>query len=161
TTARAALPRILKAALDQAPRIDEAFAIELLRRVTAALDEMATAPEAAPLLEKALFVAAHFEQTVYVQQFLGRFQHLLDRRHGPQAARAFASLAEQSFRGLRKLGMRDEIDRLHKQMAESILQGQSLPNLRARMGVNIAGVLPTLLHVAGVWFYEGNDGDAT
>src|SRR5262249_24889029 len=89
TTARAALPRILKAGLDQAPRIDEAFAIELLRRVPAALDEMATAPEAAPLLEKALFVAAHFEQTVYVQQFLGRFQHLLDRRHGPQAARAF------------------------------------------------------------------------
>jgi hypothetical protein len=159
-TAQSALPRILKAALEQAPRIDESFAIDLLGRVSDALEEMPAAVEAAPLLEKALFVAAHFEQTVYVQQFLGRFQYLLDRRHGPQAARAFASLAEQSFRGLRKLGMRDEIDRLLKQMADVILQGQSLPNLRARMGVNIAGVLPTLLHVAGVWFYEGNDTDA-
>jgi hypothetical protein len=28
------------------------------------------------------------------------------------------------------------------------------------MGVNIAGVLPTLLHVAGVWFYEGDDARA-
>jgi hypothetical protein len=158
---KAGLPRILKAALDQAPRIDEAFALDLLGRVGAALDETPAAPEAAPLLEKALFVAAHFEQTVYVQQFLGRFQHLLDRKHGLASARAFASLAEQSFRGLRKLGMRDEIDRLHKQMAECILQGQSLPNLRVRMGVNIAGVLPTLLHVAGVWFYEGNDAAAT
>ena len=157
--ATAALPRVLRAALEQAPRLEEKAAVDLLRRVSELLDEPATS-ETAPLLEKALFVAAHFEQTAYVQQFVARFQHLLDRRHGLKAARAFASLAEQSFRGLRKLGMRDEIDGLLRQMAEGILQGQDFPNLRARLGVNIAGVLPTLLHVAGVWFYDGHDDQA-
>jgi len=157
--ATAALPRVLRAALEQAPRLEEKAAVDLLRRVHELLDEPATA-ETAPLLEKALFVAAHFEQTAYVQQFVARFQHLLDRRHGLKAARAFASLAEQSFRGLRKLGMREEIDQLLRQMAEGILQGQDFPNLRARLGVNIAGVLPTLLHVAGVWFYDGHDDQA-
>ena len=88
--------------------------------------------DTAPLLERALFVAAHFEQTAYVQQFAARFQHLLDRRRGPEAARAFASLAEQSFRGLRKLGMREEIDR---HLFEVVLQAAVGTRIIARESI--------------------------
>src|SRR5262249_30427108 len=131
---REGLPRVLKAALEQAPRIDESFATDLLGRVAATLDDLPQTKEAAPLLEKALFVAAHFEQTAYVQQFIARFRQLFDRQRDRGGARALALLAEQSFRGLRKLGLRQEIDHLIKQMAEWSLQGQDLPHLR-RMGV--------------------------
>src|SRR5208283_447703 len=117
---RAALPRVLTAALELAPRVGEAFALDMLSRVAPVLEGLPDTPEEPHLLEKALFVAAHFGQTEQVQTFVARFRQLLDRRRGEASARAFESLAEMSFRGLRKLGMRDEIDRLLQQMAECL-----------------------------------------
>jgi hypothetical protein len=158
---RAALPRVLRAALAQAPRVGETFALGLLDRVGKELESLADSSEEVPLLEKALVVAAHFEQPAHVQHLLISLQHLLDRLDRREGPRAFAALAESSFRGLRKLGMRDEVDRLLKHAAESILQGRDLANLRARQGVRMARVLPALLHVAAAWFYDGNDEQAT
>ncbi|MBL8798151.1 MAG: hypothetical protein JNM56_29915, partial [Planctomycetia bacterium] len=109
---RAALPRVLRAALAQAPRVGEPFALALLDRVGRELETLGDSAEEMPLLEKALVVAAHFEQTAQVQHLLAALQQLLDRLDRREGARAFAALAESSFRDLRKLGMRDEVDRL-------------------------------------------------
>lgn len=158
---RAALPRTLKAALEQAPRIDETFACDLLRRAAVVIEELPSTADLAPLLERALFVAAHFQQTDYVKPFLARFHELFERPSDPAATRTVASLAAQACRSLRKLGMRQEIDRLLKRMAQCILQGRDIASLRKRLGPKRVRVLPALLHVAGVWFHEGNEGQAT
>ncbi len=159
-TARAALPRVLATALELAPRVGEPFALELLGRVGSVLDALSETAEITPLLERALFVAAHFGQTAHVEQFVTRFEQLLDGRRGVRAAIAFESLAAQSFRGLRKLGRRDAIDRLLDQMGDCLLQGQPIRALRTRPGVNRAAVMRTLLHVAAGWFYGGDDAKA-
>jgi len=159
--ARAALPRVLATALELSPRVGESFAIDLLNRVTPALEGLTEATEQAPLLERALFVAAHFGQPAHVDALVARFEQMLDPARGPAAAVAFESLAAQSFRGLRKLGRRDAIDRLLNQMADCLLQGQPIRALRTRLGVNRPVVLRTLLHVAAGWFYAGDDAKAT
>jgi hypothetical protein len=153
-----AVPRALCAALDLAPRIGEAYASTLLRRVEPALRETHDSTEQARLLERGLFVAAHFGQAEYVQRFASRFGELLERRQLDDALSAFESLAEQSFRGLRKLGMGDAIQRLLRQMADRLLPGQGWANLRRPLGnaLTPAG-WRALLHVAAGWFAGGQE----
>jgi hypothetical protein len=153
------MPRILKATLELSPRMGEPFARELLERVTEVLDAMTDPTAEAALLERALFVAAHFELSAQVEALASRFEQLLDRQRGAGDARAFEAVAAQSFRGLRKLGLRDSIDRLLRQTADFLLPGVGAMGERLR-GRSPAA-LRTLLHVAAGWFYEGADADAT
>jgi hypothetical protein len=166
--------RILTAGLVLAPRVGEALAEELLdevapacellaelaksRKKGAAADEAPAFLEQANLLEKALVLAAHFNQTRRVQEFVGRFRKALQAQHGPAALKALSSVAAQSFRGLRKLGLRDEIDHLLRQMAEVILQGRTMSALRGEK--HWPEMLPALLRVAEGWYYFGKEAEA-
>lgn len=156
-----ALPRVLRAALELAPRVGEGFARDVLAGVGPVLDELADVQEQAALLERGVFVAAHFDQAAYVEALVARFEDLLDTRRGTRAAAAFESLAAQSYRGLRKLGRRGTLERLLQQMSECLLQGQGLKKLRTQSGPSRALVLRSLLHVAAGWFYTGADEQAT
>jgi hypothetical protein len=69
-------------------------------------------------------------------------------------------LAEECFRGLRKLGMRDEIDRLLTQMAQRLLQGRDLQALDSDDAAENLAALRALLHVADGWFYFGREKQA-
>jgi hypothetical protein len=162
--------RVLGVALELAPRLGEEFAREMLSQVAPTLDAL---PEALPqaglletvlthaeLLEKGLFLAAHFDQTEFVQTFVARFQQRL--QGGSAVVQAFDSLAGQCFRGLRRFGMRDEIDRLLRQMMDVILEGQSLAAVRARVRESAGqgagpATLRLLLHVAAGWYYFGQN----
>src|SRR5262249_24122571 len=124
---------ILRTALNLAPRVSEEFALDMLAQLLPDYDALPGAQEAgvleqqAALLEKGLFVAAHFYRKDHVQALVGRFQKLLQaQRGGAGAIASLDSLAEHSFRGLRKLGMREEIDVLLRQMADVILDGQDV-----------------------------------
>lgn len=155
--------QVLRAGLDQAPRVGEAFARNLLDRVAPAYDAMPTDDAAiilarAGLLEKALFVAAHFDCADYLPHLLLRFQKLLESQRGAASMEAIETLAGQCFRGLRKLGMRDEIDRLLALMADAILQKKPLAALVERPSE--PATLRALLHVAGGWYYFGRDAQA-
>jgi hypothetical protein len=150
--------RVLLTALEVAPRVGEAFSRQLLTEVSAACDGLSEVLEQAALLEKALFLAAHFDQARYVQELVGRFRTLLQGQRGAGGIQALDSLAGQSFRGLRKLGMRDEIHALLGDLTEAVLQGETLDTLRNRS--DWPGVLRTLLHVAAGWYYFGKDGQA-
>jgi hypothetical protein len=163
--------RVLAVALELSPRIGEKFAREMLGRVVPVLDDRPRAPQGtddaarvrldAELLERALRVAGHFGLAEHVQAFAGRFRHLLDARRTAGAARAFEVLAGQCFRGLRRLGLRSEIDPLLRQMAEWALQGRDLAALRRRSQATRAAALRTLLVVADGWFDAGREADAT
>lgn len=151
--------RVLKGALEVAPRVGEEFARDLLDRVIATYDAL-PAPEDVPklqeqakFLERALFVAAHFDRIEVIHPLVARFQRLLQTQYGPKAVSALDSLAGQCFRGLRKLGMRNEIDRLLAQMADLVLQGRELTAVPP-------DALPTLLRLAAEWYFFGRDSQA-
>jgi hypothetical protein len=151
--------KILKAALEAAPRVGEEFGKEMLeasQKVYAALSEpqdTTQLEERAKFLEKALFVAAHFDRVGDIHTLVDRFEQLLQTQRGTQAIGALEKLAGRCFRGLRKLGMREQIDRLLTRMADLVLQGHAVES------VEPAGVRALLL-VAGEWYFFGRDGQA-
>lgn len=156
------------------PRAGEAFTAELL----AAVPQVLKSPEAAggkppdsdgflkkqgQLLERALFVAAHFGRAETVRGLVGEFAALL--RSKPEAARfkLINIVAGPSLRSLRKLGMRDEIDRLLTQIRDEVLRGATLAELRGRYGtgpITWSSVLQTLLNLATGWLAFGLDDHA-
>jgi hypothetical protein len=157
--------RILRAALEVAPRVSEEFARQLLDQVPATWDALLDVgdalmlPDLAQFLEKGLSVAAHFGRTEHVQLFVARFQKMLQTQKGKQVGEAFEVLAGQCFRGLRKLGMRDEIDTLLTQMADLILEGRDVRDVDPATS-DWSVSLRALLHVAGGWYYFGRDRQA-
>src|SRR5207302_7587386 len=115
----------------------------------------------AGLLEKGLFVAAHFDRKDAIQGLIGRFTKLLQSQRGNAGAiGTLDTLAEHSFRGLRKLGMREEIDVLLRRMADAILDGQDVARFEVKSDRNGAVALRALLHVAGGWLYFGRERQA-
>jgi hypothetical protein len=164
--------RILSAALDQAPRVGEELSLSILQQVAPAFDALLPPPSPldlerlAGLLERGLFVAAHFDRAEDVQALMGRFSQLLQSHRGPQVARSLDALTGQSFRGLRKLGLRAEIDRLLGEMTDLILKSYGQRALGDFLALAASGdsdwqaALRTLLSVAAGWFYFGRDAQA-
>jgi hypothetical protein len=147
--------RILMTALELAPRVGEAFSRELLAEVGPTCDGLPEMLDRAALLEKGLFLAAHFDQGQHVQALVERFRALLHALRGAANVQALDAVAGQCFRGLRKLGMRDEIHALLRDLADAVTQGASLDALRGRSDWPV--LLRTLLHVAAGWYYFGNN----
>lgn len=169
--------RVLRAALDLAPRVEQEFALRVLAEAGAVYDALPAANEdvtlfdRAALLEKGMFVAAHFDRPDYVQAFVARFERLLATLRGAGALQGLDSLAEQSFRGLRKLGMGDQIRQLLRRMADLLIEGRGLRSLGALLAQataegaanadkTLVEALAALLHVAGSWYYFGETGEA-
>jgi hypothetical protein len=157
--------RIVLAGLEAAPRVHEAFAREMLDAALPAYDaqpalttladdrRLAALQQHARFLERALFVAAHFDRIEHIHPLVARFEKLLQTQRGPQAIHDIDTLAGQCFRGLRKLGMRNEIDHLLEVMADLVLHGRSMPDVEPEG-------LRALLHVASGWYYFGRDSQA-
>jgi hypothetical protein len=178
--AHEALARVLKTGLSVAPRVGEDFARHLLVRTGPVLDAHPPAGDVeavrarAELMETALFTAAHFDQLEHVQGLVARFQKLLAAQEGHAGSvKAIQELAGQCFRGLRKLGLRDEIDQLLRKMHDLVLASQGAPSLQAlvkkplkEQGGKAPGfdewlaALMALLPVAGGWYYFGRDAEA-
>jgi hypothetical protein len=158
--------RVLRAGLEAAPRVGEEFARKLLDQTVPAYDalpeakEMAALMDQAQFLEKALFVAGHFGRVESVHPLVTRFQRMLQGQQGPQAFQVLDSLAKQCFRGLRKLGMRDEIDQILRQMAELVLRGREVKAIDFKKEEQGSAALRSLLQVAGQWYYFGRDSQA-
>lgn len=155
--------RVLRAALDVGFRLGESFALDLFDRVIPTVDRFDDLPRQADLLERALHLAAHFDQPGHVRAYVSRFDALLAAAE-ERSAGALEPLLGQCFRGLRKLGLRDEIDRLLDRMAALILRGRGVTSAGGltaaaeRTGpgaVAWSRSLRLLLHVAAGWSYFG------
>ncbi|HVS38624.1 MAG TPA: hypothetical protein VMS17_23915, partial [Gemmataceae bacterium] len=151
---------IYTSALDVAPWVGEVFALEMLTEGAETFDGLIGPADPydlgnlLPLLERALFVAAHFDADEHVQGLLPRFRQLLEAlRNGP-GLKDFDRVAGQCFRGLRKLGMRDAVDQLLAQTAEVLRDG------RPDGEIIDDAALCSLLHVAGGWLCFGRDRQA-
>jgi hypothetical protein len=152
--------KVLRAGLNAAPRVGAEFGREMLELTLPAYDALpqpenniTALEEQAKLLERALFVAGHFDRVEHIHPLVARFQRLLQTQRGTPAVQALDTLARECFRGLRKLGMRDEIDRLLGPMADLLLEGKDLSAVNPQ-------ALPALLLVAAEWYFLGRDAQA-
>jgi len=159
--------RVLRAALQEAPLIGEEFALDMLHRLGPIYDAMeatteaTSLPEQAKLLERALFVAAHFDRAEVVESLVGRFQRML-QNPGMRSLETLDQVTAQCFVGLRKLGMRNEIDLLLRQLTDLILEGKDIAEFNINPDNNRPKVeaMGALLHVATGWFYFGREEQA-
>jgi hypothetical protein len=157
--------KILRVGLELGPHLGEDFTREVLQQTLPALGAWSapSAPavleEQAKFLEKALFAAAHFGCTEQVRSLVMGFRDLLRAQQGEQHLETLGALAEQAFRSLRKLGLREDIEQLLDEMADIILQGKDILTGTRSLGLRNDMLTPliALLHLAGAWYYFGRD----
>jgi hypothetical protein len=107
------------------------------------------------LLERGLFVAAHFGRLDTVQAMMARFRQLLRLERESSLIAGFDRLVEQCLRGLRKLGLREEIQDLLALMSEMIHKGRHPSQL---LGSKEAGPLFCIsLSIGAGWYEFGRD----
>lgn len=152
-------------------RAGEEFAVAVVQQVPAVLDaarDLKGPPDFVAgvrareiqLLERALFLAAHYDRRELVQALFGKFLDLTRARTGKELYEAIGLIARESLRGLRKLGLKDEIDRFLKHTSDLIVRGRTLAELRQASGTYWPDVLGALLNLAEGWLYFGGVGEA-
>ena len=169
---------ILHETLQLAPRVGEAFTVELLNLVPASLaahapplasPEATTEPSDTPkkqaeLLERALFLAGHYDRPDIVRKLVAQFSDMLHKKKEEARFKLINVVAGQCLRNLKKLGLRDEIDRFLSRLQGEVLQGSSLPDLRVKYAEKPetwGTVLQTLLNLAAGWLSYGLTEQAT
>jgi hypothetical protein len=150
TKSRRPEPRVLATALELAPRLGESFAADLLYQVERGLGTVTEAVDVAMLIEKSLFLAAHYDKKDEVQDLVGRFHSFLGGKGSSLPTNNLETLLGASFRGLRKLGLRDEAAKLLERMAAVIQERKSA---QAKNHDEQGKELRLLLQVAAGWFY--------
>lgn len=149
--------RILPVALQVVPRLGERFARRLIGDVWTAVDHCEQAFAKANLLHHAFVIAAHFDQIDLVQKLVNMLGTVLpelvheyisltiaDRSQ----VEAIETLISQSFQGMRRLGMRDEMGLLYRQLEESL-------SASADLGTGEHQPNRLLLRIAAGWYFFG------
>ena len=170
--------RVLTAALQIAPRTGEEFAGSLVDSVLKTVQQSKDALEKALLMQKAMFVSAHYGRIDAVASLVAEFENSLPKiveeylqiqvLHNPTSKETVDTielLFTESFQGLRKLGMRDEIGRIYSKVAD-LVKTKNPKGAKKRVArnskVEIDATRPwrLLLCVAGGWYYFGQNEDA-
>jgi cellulose synthase operon protein C len=157
---------VLHDALHLCPRVGQDFTVEMLRQVPSVL-KTATATTGGPsdqakkqgqLLERAMFLAAHFDNSELVQELGDQFIEYVHGKSDDQRYELVNIVAGRCLKSLRKVGLRDETDRLLQRMQNEILKGKSLAQLKVQYGTKPdtwADALQTMLNIAGGWLTFG------
>ena len=150
--------------LPHAARAGETLALELLAKVPATLAESqrgdATAALAASqcqLLEEGLRVAGHFERRELTRELFNLFLEQVKKQKTPQVRyEAINRIAGEGIRNLRRMGLRDEIDRFLKEIESVLLDGKSIEFMRRTSGGSWPALLVALLKLAEGWQFFGD-----
>ena len=169
--------RILASALEFAPRLGDAFATNVLTGIDQALAECEEVIERALLIHRAMYVAAHFGHTARVNALVIRLRNelpaivecylKLDSQYSPvdkERIETVESLLQYSLRGLRKLGMREELSALYRRVAELVETHHARAQETMKSGSGDAGLarrLSLLLCVASGYYFFGNTTEAS
>lgn len=165
--------RVLHQALPLAPRIGEQFALELLKLVPDAITREGLTVGNPPtlgeltkirgeIIDRALVLAAQYGQTDYVQKLATQFADLI-RTEPEESRHLFIDVAMgQCLRNLKKLGMRDQIDRLLARVQSLVFPTGTVEDLREKhtRADSWARTLQSLLHLAGGWLMLGQNSRA-
>lgn len=158
---------VLHDALPLAARVGQDFTVELLVEVPRAMkySPPAGTPFSADflkkqgqLLERAMFYAAHFDRTELIHTLADHFVLYLRKLDDEPRYELVNIVVSQCLRSLKKVGLRDDIDRLLRRIQEEVLRGKTLPQLKALYAgkPNIwVDALQTLLNLAAGWLSFG------
>jgi len=133
---------LLHASLPLSVRVGEAFSIELLTLLpdvlrgvssgNSGIGDLATLQ--GKILERALTLTGHYDLRELAQTIMKEFVAIVSAKPEDQRFTIVNVVAKESLRSLRKLGMRDEVDRLLGLFQQVVLQKLDLQQLRARHG---------------------------
>jgi hypothetical protein len=152
------LVAITDAVLDRAFEFSDASVDQVLDVLPEALAAARDSPRVlARLIEKALAAAALWDRPDLARDLTARFLQLAGGRAGWDVAEG---LTGQAFRCLRRLGLKNDADRVLHHVAERVLQGQPMSRLRATRPGDWPAALRVLLHAASGWYYAGRDEQA-
>jgi len=157
---------VLHEALPLAARVGEAFTVEMLQLVPAALAAAAAAGSESPdlprkqgeLLSNAMFLAGHYDRSDLVKKMVDEFSNLIHGKKDEDRFRLINVVGGECLRSLKRLGMRDEIDRFYTKLHSEILRGASSADLRKKYSSRPdvwSSVLQTQLNLAGGWLTFG------
>ncbi len=156
----------LSHSLRLAPRVGADFTAELLQHVLAAMK--AAEPKSAlatmetrklgRLFESALFLAAHFDRRELLRDLVDGVFAVALAKPDDQRYELVNYFAGRCLASLRKVGLRDEIDRLLLRFQDEILKGRTLEQLKTLHGTKPdlwADALQTMLNLAAGWLTFG------
>jgi hypothetical protein len=128
---------LLKAALPLAHRVGEAFAIEVIERIPQIFsakteDDAALLQLQAVVLERGLFLAAHYDHREHARQLLDLFLASFSSSNEETRFDWASIVTRQCLRTMRKLGLRDEGANLLQRLQSEILRGQSLEQWKVK-----------------------------
>jgi len=157
---------VLHEAVQLSHRVGESFTVELLQLVPEALASgPTTTPEASDmpkkqgeLIERALFMAGHFDRGDLVKKLIDEVSELLRSKTEDARFKLINVVAGQCLRSLKKLGMRDEIDRFLAKLRNEVVRGATTAELKKKYASKPeiwGAVLQTLLNLAGGWLTFG------
>jgi len=158
---------VLHDSLPLAARVGQDFTVELLDEVPRAMkySPPAGTPFSADflkkqgqLLERAMFYAAHFDRTEMIHTLVDHFVLYLRKLDDEPRYELVNIVVSQCIRSLKKVGLRDDIDRLLRRIQEEVLRGKTLAQLKSLYSgkPNIwVDALQTLLNLAAGWLSFG------
>src|SRR5262249_51238650 len=141
--------------------------VELVQLVPAALagwppagtpETQDNAKKQSELLQRALSQAGNYDRRDLVKKLVDEFGTLVHGKKDEDRFRLINAVGGQSLRVMKKLGMRDEIDRFYTKLHGEILRGASAAELRKKHASKPelwAAVLQTQLNLAGGWLTFG------
>jgi cellulose synthase operon protein C len=152
------LPVVMFYLLDVGGRLDRDLGEQVLQRVPTALDLLSeTSAMRLRLLEKSLLFAASFDRPSAVQPLVQRFVGFVERQRGLPASERLEGLTSQTFRCLRRLGLKREAYDILGQVHVYLTGGQDIPEVKKRRPDDWPGLMRTLLHIASAYNYCGQE----
>lgn len=170
--------RVLASALEYAPRLGDQFATQLLDRVDTLLADCTDVVEKSLLIHRALYVAGHFGHTARVNALVVRLRNELPaiveyylklvnqlKTGDDNPIETVENLLQHSFRGLRKLGLREELSALYGRIGELVEMHHQRAQQSSAQGqtgsdASLARRLSLWLCVASGYYFFGNSDEA-
>ncbi len=160
---------VLFAALPLAHRGGEALVLELAGRVIELLTasppaDAETGGKFGVLLERALFLAGFYDRREMVQRLVEVFVRVAGGLPDGQRFALVNAVAVQALRSLRRLGLRDELDKLAGRLPGLVFGNQPATGVPARYLAKplvLAEAVPAALAVAAGWHQVGLGDRAT
>ncbi|MCE9532541.1 MAG: hypothetical protein K8T89_15695 [Planctomycetes bacterium] len=146
-------PIILHDILDLVPRLDSSLGAKVIAAIPNALDQPTAAALRMPLLEKGMLLAGYFDRASLAQPLIQRF--LDEIQNGLPDKAVLAGLTGQTFRTLRRLGMKNEAYETLGRIHTLLTRGEDISELRKAQPGDWPSLMRTLLYVAAGYYYAG------
>lgn len=159
---------VLREALTFAPEAGEAVTLRWLELVPATVTAWRadgkpgytsdSLKEKGELLVRAMIPAGHFGRSDILKRLIEQFMEMIKNKTPEQQFKLISVVGGQALRVMKKLGMRDEIDRFFSRLNTEVLHDGSSEQIRKEHGTSAetwSALMQALLSLAGGWLSLG------